>query len=358
MKFKILLIGLVLFLGGCIFPFNRPAVGPEGTIALFVNQEGKYDFFAQSGTLALVRDGRISLLENATIETGGGSIAWSPEGDELIYLEMEPSELGLPETWKLQLVKPQTSSEKVTLLTSPEPILNPAFTPEGDITYLRGSEEEEIIHLFVYDRAKDAHLPMLEDVLSYRYSSSKATLAVIRTKGKEDLQLATVSTYNPDNEEITELAKFYLSKEMQETFLMLPAFFLWDIDTSGKWIALTLYDRILIEPEVTGGEPSLYLINTEEETGEQIAAIGAMPVFSPDGNFLVYIGSAKEEKDQQITCIYNLQTGQQEQIEGSLGTSGLFWIDKQSLGIIFETDEGYRIAKYLLDTDQWEPLFP
>lgn len=358
MKLKILLIGLVLFLGGCVFPFNRPAVGPEGTIAFFVNEEGQYDFFAQSGTLALLQDGKIFLLENTAIETEGGSIAWSPEGDELIYLEMEPSELGLPETWKLQLVKPQTSSEKVTLLTSPEPILNPAFTPEGDITYLQGSEEEEIIHLFVYDRAKDAHSPMLEDVLSYRPFSPTGTLAIIQTEGKEDLQLATVSTYNPDNEEITELAKFYLSKEMQEAFLMLPAPFLWDVDIAGKWLALTLYDRVLIEPEVTGGEPSLYLINTEEETGEQIAAIGALPAFSPDGNMLAYIGSAKEEKDQQITCIYNLQTGEQEQIEGSLGTSGLFWIDKQSLGIIFETDEGYRINKYLLATDQWEPLFP
>lgn len=356
MKSRFFLIGFVIFLAGCSFSFNQPAVGPDGTIAFFVNEEGRYHLFPESGTLALIQNGCKVLLENTTTQAQASSTAWSPDSKEIIYLETELGELGSSDTWKIKLTKPQTNSEVTTLWTSKEPILDPHFIPSGNITYLRGDVEEESVHLFIYNRSEDIHQLLFENVISYRPMGSGANLAIIHITEQGDLQLAHISTYDPVTGEMKELAKFFLSEKMQETFLLLPAWFLWDIEPSGTWLALTLYDRLLIEPEATGGEPTLYLIETTEETAEEIAPLGIAPAFSPDGKLLAYISRAEENEEEKVVVLYNLDTKEKKEIPGTENTSSLFWIDNETLGAVFEVDDKFSLAKYPLKTAKWLSL--
>ncbi|MCK4600192.1 PD40 domain-containing protein [Candidatus Bipolaricaulota bacterium] len=352
MKLRILLLLALVFLAGCGFPFNQPAVGPGGTIAFFLDETGAYDFLPTVGNLVLLRDGALISLEGVTVAGESGALAWSADGEELLFIETEPGEWGMPDVWNLRLTGVQTDSEAVTLLRSEEPILTPAFTPEGNITYLR-LDEEGYGHLVLYDRSEEVSYPLLSDVLSYRPASG-SNLTVIQVTNEGSLRLAHVSTYELTTGEMEEIASFFLGMEMEETFLLLPGSFLWDLDPSGQHLALALYDQVLIAPEVEVDGPSLYLLDTVEETGERIAAMGVIPSFSPDGSLLAYIGSENEE--DQAAYLYDWQTGKTTRIRGSDSISTLFWIDQETLGLILEVEEGYRLMKVLLGTGELTPL--
>jgi len=352
MKLRIFLLLALVFLAGCGFPFNQPAVGPGGTIAFFLDETGVYDLLPEGGTLVLLNEGGLTRLERATAIGICGAIAWSRDGEELLFIEAEPGEWGVPVAWKLRLANVQTDSETVTLFTSEEPIIAPAFTPEGNITYL-GLDEEGYGHLVLYDRSEEVRYPLLSDVLSYRPASG-SNLTVIQATDEGSLRLAHVLTYEPNSGEMNEIASFYLSQEMGETLSLLPALFLWDVDSSGQHLALALYDQVLIAPEVGVDGPSLYLLDTVEETGERIAAMGVAPNFSPDGSLLAYIGSENEE--EQAVYLYDRQTDEITRIRGSDSISTLFWIDQETLGLILEVEEGYRLMKVLLGTGELTPL--
>jgi len=342
----------LVFLAGCGFPFNQPAVGPGGTIAFFLDATGAYDLLPTVGNLVLLRDGALISLEGVTVAGESGALAWSADGEELLFIETEPGEWGVPVAWKLRLANVQTDSEAVTLFASEEPILTPAFTPEGNITYLR-LDEEGYGHLVLYDRSEEVRYPLLSDVLSYRPASG-SNLTVIQATDEGSLRLAHVLTYEPNSGETDEIASFYLSQEMGETISILPALFLWDVDPSGQHLALALYDQVLIAPEVEISGPSLYLLDTVEETGERIAAMGVVPSFSPDGSLLAYIGS--ENGEDQAAYLYDRETGEITRIRGSDSISTLFWIDQETLGLILEYDEGYNLLAYRLSTREFSPL--
>lgn len=353
MKARIFLLLALVFLAGCGFPFNQPAVGPGGTIAFFLDETGAYDLLPEGGTLVLLDKGWLTRLEGVTTSSDCGAIAWSRDGEELLFIETEPGAWGEPDAWNLRLTGVQTNSEAVTLLASEEPILTPAFTPEGNITYLR-LDEEGYGHLVLYDRSEEVSYPLLSDVLSYRPASG-SNLTVIQATDEGSLRLAHVLTYEPNSGEMNEIASFYLSQEMGETISILPALFLWDVDPSGQHLALSLYDQVLITPEVEIDGPSLYLLDTVEETGERIATTGVVPSFSPDGSLLAYIGS--ENGEDQAAYLFDRQTSKTTRIQGSNAISTLFWIDQETLGLILEYEEGYDLLACDLSTREFSPLF-
>jgi len=82
--------------------------------------------------------------------------------------------------------------------------------------------------------------------------------------------------------------------------------------------------------------------------------MGVAPSFSPDGSLLAYIGSENEE--DQAAYLYDRQTDEITRIRGSDSISTLFWIDQETLGLILEVEEGYRLMKVLLGTGELTPL--
>lgn len=358
MKKRTLLLLSLVFLTGCSFAFNQPIVGPNGTIAFFLDNEGAYSLLPEGeGKLTLLREGRVERLEGVTSTGHSGVLDWSVDGKELIFIETETGEWGMPIAFNLCITGVQTDSHPATLFHLEDLILAPTFTPEGDITYLRFGDDDEAPQLFLYDRKENVHTQLLADVLSYRPIHPGSKLIVIQVTTEEELRLARVSTYEPTTGTVEEVASFFLTKEMEETFFLLPASFLWNLAPSGRYLALVLYNQVLITPKVEEGEPSLYLIDREDGTGKLIADMGLIPAFSPDGSLLAYIGS----NDGQTPSIYlyHLETGERTRLEGTTGVSTIFWIDEETLGFTIEGDEGiYQLMKVLLDTEEVTPLLP
>ena len=354
MKSRILLLALLVLLTGCGLPFNRPTIGPNGTIALFLDEEGAYNLLPSGATLALVEDGALTLLETVTTAGDAGALAWSPDGKELVYLETESGYWGDPFSWTLWVTEVKPSGEPAMLLYSDEPIIDPAFTPQKDITYLH-VDEEATGHLMRYGRETDVHIQLLEGVLSYRPARPGSTLTIIQGTDEGALRTAHVSTYDPSTGRIEEIASFFLGGEMEETLLLFPACFLWDIDCTGRWLALALFDQVLITPEVEVDGPSLYLLDIEQEMAERLTTRGVAPTFSPGGTLLAYIGSVEE--DTNAAFLFDLETWSTRRVPKSEGAAALFWIDQETLGLAVESeDETYRLVAYVLCTGELRPL--
>jgi len=358
MKKRILLLLLLVFLTGCSFVFNQPIVGPNGTIAFFLDDEGAYSLLPErEGKLTLVREGHVVRLEGVTSTGESGVLDWSVDGKELIFIETETGEWGEPIAFNLCITGIQTDSHPVTLFRLEDLILAPAFTPEGEITYLGFGDDDEAPQLFLYDRKENVHTQLLADVLSYRPIRPGSKLIIIQVLTEGEVRLAHVSTYEPTTGKVEEIASFFLTKEMEETFFLFPASFLWDFAPSGRHLALILYNQVLITPKVEEGEPSLYLIDREDETGKLIADMGLIPAFSPDGSLLAYIGSNDDQTP--FIYLYHLETGERTRLEGTTGVSTIFWIDEETLGFTIEADEEiYRLLKISLDTEEVAPLLP
>jgi Tol biopolymer transport system component len=361
MKKRTLLLLSLIFLTGCSFVFNQPIVGPDGTIAFFLDDEDAYSLLPEGeGKLTLLREGRVVQIEGVTSTGHSGVLDWSVDGKELIFIETETGEWGgMPIAFNLCITGVQTDSHPVTLFHLEDLILAPAFTPEGDITYLRFGDDDEAPQLFLYDRAEDTHTQLLADVLSYRPIGPGSKFIVIQVITEGEVRLAHVSTYDPATETVEEVASFFLTKEMEETFFLLPVSFLWDLAPSGRHLALVLYDQVLITPtvEVEEREPSLYLIDREDETGKLIADMGLIPAFSPDGSLLAYIGSNNGQTP--YIYLYRLETEERNHLEATTGVSTFFWIDEETLGFTVEGDEGiYELMKVSLNTEEVTPLLP
>jgi Tol biopolymer transport system component len=360
MKKRTLLLLSLVFLAGCSFVFNQPLVGPNGTIAFFLDDEGAYSLLPEEkGKLTLLHEGRVVRLENVTSTGDSGVLDWSVDGKELIFIETETGEWGMPIAFNLCITGVQTDSHPVTLFHLEDLILAPAFTPEGEITYLRFGDDDEAPQLFLYDRKENVHTQLLADVLSYRPIRPGSKLIVIQVTIEGEVRLARVSTYEPTTETVEEIASFFLTKEMEETFFLLPVSFLWDLAPSGRHLALVLYDQVLITPtvEVEERAPSLYLIDREDETGKLIADMGLIPAFSPDGSLLAYIGS--NDGQTPFIYLYHLETEERHYLDGTTGVSTIFWIDEETLGFTIETDEGtYQLMKVALNTEEATPLLP
>ncbi len=370
MKARIVVIIIpLLLLAGCGIPFNRPAVGPGGTIAFFLDKSGEYHFMPRAGTLVLLNDGCLSTVTGVKAIGDCGAVSWSRDGDELVFVDTEPGDWGVPVAWMIDIVAVQTGSEMTMLMRSESPLISPAFTPTGNITYINVDDEGNG-HLFLHDRIERVTYPLLSDVLSYRPAKSGPELWVIKKSDEGSLSMGHLIRYDPETGDEDEIARFFLGGDMGETLLLFPASFLWDVDPSGTRIALTLFDQALISPALDNQDTSLYLINADENTAIRISTRGIAPAFSPDGEHLAYIGA--EDGENQAAFIYNCSTQVRKKVPVTDATAGLFWIDAEHLGLIAkqqtedslepssmsdeETEDSYYLLVFDLKTGRVVPL--
>lgn len=363
MKLRIGLILLAFFLVGCGIPGNIPAVGPDGTIALFLDEAGAYDLYPVGGTLALLRNGDLQRLENVTITNTAGALSWSPDGQELLFVETETEESDWwdePVSWTLYLTGIEPDSEPIVLLSSETLIFSPAFTQDGNITYLQASGATA--DLVLYDRSEGTQETLLYNVLGYLPATADRPFTVIKPVSAGALHLARLFFYDLETEEEQELALFLFHPDLAVTAQLYPGIRLWDVSPSGKWAALSLCTPALLSPAISDCVPSLYLIDLEENDGRMLGPGDIGFVFSPDEKFLAFSTGLPEIDETPILRLYDLEEKEYRslppQIEGS--SLPLFWLDSTTLGLALASEETSesRLMAYDLETEDLTPLLP
>jgi Tol biopolymer transport system component len=357
-----MLVIVGLFLSGCGFIFNQPLVGPDGTTALFVSDDGTYSMLPEGDChLALLRDGRAVHLPNVASTGDSGVLDWSVDGDEILFVEMEQDEFGQPIAWDVIVSGVQSDSVPVGLFHTEEVILSPLFTEEGDITYLLLQDDDDLPKLALYDREDGTTRILRDDIISYKRVTWDGDLAVISETAEGALKSAHIASYNIETGEVGEVASFFLSQDMEDTLFILPATFLWDVEPKDRYVALAVYDQAIIAPQVDNSDdqPTLYLIDPDEESARKVSDVGIMPAFSPNGYLLSYIGATGEDSDVPVIYLYDPDTQESRRLENTIGVSSLFWIDDDTLGFTIEDKEDtYKMMKVSPDTGEVTPLLP
>ena len=373
MKARIVFIIIpLLLLAGCGIPFNRPAVGPNGTIAFFLDESGAYHFMPRRGTLVLLNNGQLNTVTGVKTTGDCGAVSWSRDGNELVFVDTKPGDWGIPAEWMINIAAAQTNSQVTVVTRSGTPLISPAFTPTGNVTYM-AVDDDGNGHLYLYDRIEEVTYPLLSDALSYRPAKSGPELWVIKRSDEGSLSMGHLVRYNPETGDEDEVAEFFLGGDMEEAFLLFPAPFLWDVDPSGRYIALTLFDQALVTPELDNQDTSLYLIDVDENAATRISTRGIAPAFSPDGEHLAYIGS--EDGKTQSAIIYTRSTQERIKVPATDEVAGVFWIDAGHLGLIMreqtesslgaepgdmsdEEADSYYLLSFDLGTGTISPLIP
>lgn len=229
------------------------------------------------------------------------------------------------------------------------------------MTYLWAPDDSDLPKLTLYDRAEGTKTVLQDDVISYRRVAWDGPLAIMSETTEGSLKVAHVSYYDLATGEVNEVASFFLAAGMEETLFLLPPAFLWDVAPVKKWVALSIYDKALISPELEKNkdQPSLYLVNPKQEGAHKVADQGVVPAFSPDESALCYIGPMGVGDDTPVIYLYDLGTQESRMLEGTIGVATVFWVDNQTLGFTIEiADDNYKLMQLSLPTGKVTQLFP
>ena len=142
---------------------------------------------------------------------------------------------------------------------------------------------------------------------------------------------------------------------------LLPPSFLWDVTPADKLVAISIYDQSLITPQMddSDDQPTLYLIDRNEESAHKVAGSGVVPAFSPDGSVLSYIAATGEAADVPVIYRYDVENHESRLLDGTIGALTLFWIDNETLGFTLESgDDTYKLMQVSLTTGKITPLLP
>jgi len=361
-RYLLMLVVVGLLLSGCGFIFNQPLVGPDGAIALFIGDDGAYMMLPEGDChLALLRDGEVVHRTNVASNGDSGVLDWSADGSKILFIETEQDELGQPIAWNVLISGVQSDSQSVRLFRSENIILAPQFTSEGSITYLDLKDDKDLPQLMVYDPLQEEYAVLKGDVISYRRLGWDGMLITISQTAEGSLKLAHISSYDTTTDATEEIGSFFLSQGMEEMLFLLPAAFLWDVSPDGRYFAMCIYDQALISPQMEDNseEPALYLIDRDEDSAYMVSDRGLIPAFSMDGSLLSYIGATGENNDIPVVILYDLETHEEQILDGTIGAATQFWIDNKTLGFAIEIGtDTYKLMKVTLPTGGITQLLP
>ena len=326
---------LVLLLSGCLFTINHPVIGPDGTMAVFLDEAGAYALSVESGVLHLLRDGDWMPIPAATISDAGGVLDVSPDGSEFLYIDIESIDLFGPMASTLYRVQADPEAIPEAVLETDSSIAKAVWTDEGIYLLLSGAEDFGALELL--DPATGELEWLHGDLLSFSISPGNKTIDLMGVDQDGDLIAGFVERWDRLTNRRPEQAIFILSEATISAFLTLPHDFLFDVSPDGRWLAIALYDPAMMEPIAEQDVPDLYLVDTELETSERISVQGVMPAFSPDGKTLVYLTS--KDGETAIVMLRDLELGETSEVVGGEGASTLFWIAEDRLGLTFESDD-------------------
>jgi hypothetical protein len=346
----------LFFLAGCLFSINHPLVGPDGTVALFLNEDGRFALFPDTGTLHLLRNGELVAVPGASVRDPSGVLDWCPDGTEILFVHVGVGEESGESVWTLYRVAATRDARPQAVLESEEPIRDAAFALDGRIAVLRyGDEDAGVLELLDPDtRGLES---ILEDVLAFRLDRTRASLVALHLIDEGPIPIGRVARWRLGVDDPETLALLALGEEMVGTYGFVNDALLWDVDPSGRWIAVSLYDLALLDPPVEDEVPALYLIDTAVGGGERISPSAIAPSFSPDGSRLAYIAS-DNDGEEGYAVVYDLDLLRSAPVPGGTGAATCFWMGSDELGLAFESDDDtHRLVTVRLDTGEIAILF-
>ena len=321
---------------GCLFTMNHPVVLPDGTMAVFLEETGAYVLFSEGGTLHLLDGGGWLPVPAASLTTGGGLLDRSPDGSELLYVDVDGEDPFGPMTSTLYRVRADAEAVPEAVWETEESIARAAWMEDGRILLLLLGEEE--FGSLAWLSLEDGSLEILRrDVLSFVADRESGRIDALRIDQDGDLVAGFVERYHSDVPGGRDQTVFHLSEQTMEIYLVLPHDLLWDVSSDGRWIALSLFDPTIIEPESDQDVPSLYLVDTETDDVERVSHEGLAPAFSPDGRWMAYLVPIDEETPQVL--LRDLASGSVREVPEGEGASSLLWVDSDLLGLVFEDDD-------------------
>jgi dipeptidyl aminopeptidase/acylaminoacyl peptidase len=163
---------------------------PDGRHVLVIPYDQGGDLIAVDGTVDRV------IPSGSFIRRGGGSVSWSPQGDEIAYVE-EGDWWGKSEPSRLWVVDVQSRQRRQLYLTEGPVSLNPDWSPDGQTiaVYDPGTSPQPLA-LVSASGGLLAAIPLPGDILSEKWSPDGKQLAVTyidSSNGHTKQMLAIVS---------------------------------------------------------------------------------------------------------------------------------------------------------------------
>ncbi len=330
--FAVVLGCAFLALGGCLLGPNIVLEGPDGVMAVVLEDDGSYQPLPEGGSLWLLDENGTPLRVLMTLgeERDARPADWDPQGEALLALVTEEGEFGFPEGWKLMLVP--LEGEPVELVASEEPIFSARYGLAGDILYSRS--RDETVALLSLDPASGEETVLAEDVLAFMgWEQGFYVLGadgILRSADGAELPL-----------------QMQCPEDGCDEFLQLWPHVYLDVSPSGRYVAIALeQEPRLVFPEVSA-EATLYLVDLEEERATYLAAPAMIPSFSPDGTALAFIG--EPPGGPEAVYIYHLAEGRSEALNDSAYAWWVRWVPSGLL-IAVEVAWGYELRRWADDT--------
>ena len=342
-------------LSGCLFSVNEPLVTPGGAIALFLNESGGYSLFPESATLHLRREGSWMPIPSATISDGGGPLGLSPDGRELLYVDVESVDIFSPFTSTIRRVGVQTDSLPTAILETQEAVARAVWTERlGILVQLFGQGDFATLHAFDPDTGEIERLA--DNLLSFAYLRETDEIILLQAIDEAGVPLAEIVRWDTTTDARTSLAAFVLNEATWETFATLPHRFFWAVSPKGQWLALSVFDATFLVPEGQSDIPSLYLIDLAGDETRRLSAQALMPAFSPDGQGLLYVQAADGDRgDLMYLCLQ--ADCRPVAVPGGEGVSAAFWLSPTTIAAAFETENDlHRLVELDLENGRQQVL--